>query len=199
MEMPKPGEAHKKLSRLIGEWTGPETMHPAPWDPVGGPATARVVNRPILAGFAVVQEYQQHRNGVPNLSGHGVFWFDQARHQYVLNWWDSMGGKGGEYRGGFNGEVLELQSAMPQGGHSKVSFDLGNPGAYVFALAISGDGQNWQPAIDGRYKKAATRKKSAAKAAKRAARAAKPARSAKARRSRTAARKRPRVARGKKR
>ena len=79
MDMPRPGEAHKKLSRLIGEWSGGETMHPAPWDPVGGPATARIVNRPILDGFAVVQEYQQIRNGVPNFSGHGVWWYDEAK------------------------------------------------------------------------------------------------------------------------
>ena len=137
-------------------------MHPAPWDPVGGPATAHIVNRAILDGFAVVQEYQQHRNGVPTLSGHGVYWYDESKQQYVLTWWDSMGGTGSEFRGGFDGDVLDVQSPMPQGGYCRATFDLSTPGAYAFEMMISNDGQTWQPSMDGRYRRASTPAKKAA-------------------------------------
>lgn len=63
MEMPSPQEAHARLGILAGEWTGEEHMHPSPWDPKGGTALGRVHNRAALDGFAVVQDYEQERNG----------------------------------------------------------------------------------------------------------------------------------------
>jgi hypothetical protein len=178
MDMPKPGDAHKKLARLIGEWSGNETMHPAPWDPTGGPASARVVNRAIVDGFAVVQEYEQRRGGKVSFRGHGVFWYDQPKDQYVMTWWDSMGGTGSEFRGHFKGDVLELSAPMPQGGHCRTMFDLTAPGQYAFAMQISNDGASWQPSMEGRYKRGAA-KKAPKKAPAKRARAAAPARSAK--------------------
>lgn len=172
MDMPKPGDAHKKLHGLIGQWSGPETMHPSPWDPQGGPATATVTNRAILDGFAVVQEYEQRRKGAPNFTGHGVFWYDAGKDEYVMTWWDSMSGVGNEYRGQFDGQVLTVGAPMPGGaGHSRASFDISKPGAYAFALEISQDGTTWQPSMSGTYRKggAAKAKKSARKAAKKAA------------------------------
>jgi hypothetical protein len=170
MEMPKPGDAHKKLGAFVGEWAGPETMYPAPWDPVGGKATAKVVNRWILDGFAVVQEYEQRRDGKVNFRGHGVIWFDPAKQEYVMNWWDSMGGNGGQYRGTFNGTVLSLASPMPKGGHSRTSWTFGEADGYSFNMEISHDGQTWQPAMAGNYKKTAAKRAAAKKVApKRAA------------------------------
>jgi len=148
--MPKPGDAHKKLAALIGDWSGGETLHPSPWDPSGGSASARVVNRWVVDGFAVVQEYEQRRGGKVAFRGHGVFWFDAVKDQYVMHWWDSMGGAGGEYRGGFDGGVLTLGAAMPQGGQARTSFDLSQPGAYAFAMEVSPDGMRWQPAMTGK-------------------------------------------------
>ena len=63
MEMPKPGSPHQKLQRLSGKWTGEEKMHPSPWDPKGGAATGRILNRLSLDGFVVVQDYEQERSG----------------------------------------------------------------------------------------------------------------------------------------
>jgi hypothetical protein len=164
MEMPKPGEAHKKLGAFVGEWNGPETMYPAPWDPIGGKAMAHVVNRWILDGFAVVQEYEQRRGGKVNFRGHGVIWFDATKQEYVMNWWDSMGGVGGQYRGHFDGTMLRLASPMPQGGHSRTSWNF-TPGAYSFNMEISGDGETWKPAMFGNYEKAAKKRSASAKKA----------------------------------
>jgi hypothetical protein len=172
MEMPKPGDAHKKLSDLVGEWHGAETLHPSPWD-VGGAATGRTVNRWILDGFAIHQEYEQVRDGKVTFRGHGVIWYDASRGDYVMHWWDSMGGTVNEYRGRLEGNRLELSAPMPQGGVSRTSWLLA-PDAHDFLMEISPDGSDWQPAMAGRYTKGTKRagtkgtKKTGAKGTKRA-------------------------------
>ena len=158
MDMPKPGDAHKKLAALVGEWIGPETLHPSPWDPAGGVAQARVVNRWILDGFAVTQSYEQRRGGKITFSGHGVFWFDARKQEYVMHWWDSMGGTGGEYRGQFDANVLTLGAPMPQGGHSRTSWTVTGTDGHTFLMEVSPDGETWHPAMEGRYRKGALRK-----------------------------------------
>ena len=199
MDMPKPGDAHKKLSALIGEWSGTEKLHPSPWDPAGGTAEARVINRWVADGFAVVQEYEQSRNGQVTFRGHGVFWFDPQRDEYVMHWWDSMGGAAGEFRGRFDGNVLALASPMPQGGHSRTSWTLTGDDAHDFLMEMSPDGQSWAPAMEGQYRKAVrTGARKAARKAKKAAastraRKATPARKAAAARSTS----KPRVSRKK--
>jgi len=182
MDTPRPGDAHKKLAALVGEWTGDETLHPSPWDPAGGSATATVANRAILDGFAVVQEYEQRRGGEVTFRGHGVFWFDPTGGEYVMHWWDSMAGTGGEYRGRFEGDTLTLGAPTPQGGHSRTSWMLEGPDAHVFLMEVSPDGETWHPAMEGRYQKVAppkaarpTEKKAAGAAAGRKAPARKKA------------------------
>jgi hypothetical protein len=196
MEMPRPGDAHARLHALVGEWSGDEVVHPAPWDPVGGPAKGRVTNTLALGGFAVVQEYQQYRNGVPNFAGHGLFWWDGDKNEYVLTWFDSMRGTPAEYRGGFQDGVLRLTSPMPGGGVSRCSFDCAASGRYAFALEISPDGSTWAPGLSGTYGRVAAgsapRRPARAKAAKAAKAARRPARRAadSARRSKAARAKR---------
>ena len=170
MEMPKPGEAHARLQTLVGRWHGGETLHPAPWDPAGGTATAVIENRVVLGGFAVVQEYQQTRHGAPNFSGHGLFWWDGVAGQHVMTWFDSMMGVPAEYRGAFDGGVLRLVYALPHGGFSRCSFDCTSPGQYTFRLEMSPDGSAWAPALEGTYTRMpATRAPTARRAARKPA------------------------------
>lgn len=151
MEIPKPGAAHTRLHALAGLWSGEERLHPAPWDPAGGMANAVVRNRVVLDGFAVVQEYEQYRDGNRTFSGHGLFWWDGAANQYVMTWFDSMMGVPAEFRGGFEGDVLRLMNTMPQGGVVRCSFDCGVRGEYVFTMEVSQDGQAWSPSMEGAY------------------------------------------------
>ncbi len=153
MEMPKPGDPHKRLEALVGEWTGPETVHPAPWDPAGGQAVGEVVNSWILDGFAVMQQYAQIRNGTRNFAGHGVFWYDPAADEYGMTWWDTMGGSASHFRGRFDGDRLVLVSDMPQGGYCRSVFDIGTPGRYSFLMEVSPDGEQWAPAMEGAYER----------------------------------------------
>ena len=173
MDMPKPGDAHRKLAGFIGEWSGGETLHPSPWDPTGGTATATIVNRWIADGFAVAQDYEQRRGGKVNFRGHGVIWYDSNKHEYVMHWLDSMSGSNSEFRGNFDGDVLMLSAPMPGGGgHGRTVWNLGTPGAFTFSMDMSPDGANWKSTMEGKYRKAAAAgpvKKAAAQPAMKAA------------------------------
>ncbi|MCC7034640.1 MAG: DUF1579 family protein [Acidobacteria bacterium] len=162
MDIPRPGDPHKRLEALVGEWSGAETVHPAPWDPAGGEAVGEIVNSWILDGFAVMQQYAQIRNGTRNFAGHGVFWYDPAADEYGMTWWDTMGGSASHFRGRFDGDRLVLVSDMPQGGYCRSIFDVGTPGRYSFLMEVSPDGEHWAPAMEGTYEKSAGSRESAA-------------------------------------
>ena len=82
MEMPKPTEAHHKLSALAGRWIGKEVMPPCPWDPKGGTAIGRCDNRVSVEGFVVLHDYEQERNGAVSFRGHGVFGHERVSHYF---------------------------------------------------------------------------------------------------------------------
>lgn len=150
MEMPKPTDAHRKLQKLIGAWTGEELLSPTPWDPKGGTAVARVHNRMALDGFAVVQDYEQERGGVVNFRGHGVFGWDPEGQTYTMHWFDTMGMPPNVYRGTFQGDVLTLTSKLQQG-HSRAVFNLLQQDKYAFHMEVSPDGQQWTKVLEGNY------------------------------------------------
>lgn len=99
MEMPKPADAHRKLERVVGRWTGEEKLFPSPWDPKGGTASSRVENRLALDGFAIVQDYEQERNGKICFRGHGVLRWEAQQQCYEMYWFDSMGMPPNIFRG----------------------------------------------------------------------------------------------------
>ena len=150
MDMPKPTEAHRKLEKLVGSWSGEERLHPSPWDPQGGTALGRVRNRVALDGFIVVQDYEQERGGSINFRGHGVFSWDPSRPCYLLHWFDSMGMPPNEFRGNFQGDVLIMTSQGPQG-HSRAVFDFVEKGLYRFRMEVSQDGDQWYTFMEGKY------------------------------------------------
>ena len=150
MDMPKLTDAHKKLELLAGRWKGEEKLSPSPWDPKGGIATGRVNNRPALDGFAVVQDYEQERNGAVSFQGHGIFSYDAYQKNYVLHWLDSMGMPVNEFRGSFEGRVLTLTN-KGQMGFNRAVFDLGENDKYKFKMEISQDGKNWYTFMEGSY------------------------------------------------
>lgn len=149
MEMPQVGDAHRKLHRFAGTWEGSETLSPSPWDPVGGPAVGKVVNRVALDGFAVMQDYEQFRNGVRSFSGHGVFAWNAQENCYQMYWFDSMGCAGNLFKGNFDGDVLTVYSDSHM--KSRAVFDISQPDAYSFRMDIGGEGDQWMTFMEGRY------------------------------------------------
>jgi len=150
MEMPTPGDAHKKLEILAGRWVGIEIMHPSPWDPAGGEAKGIIENRVALGGFVVIQDYTQERGGEVSFTGHGVFSWDAESAKVVLAWHDSMGMPSNTFVGDFDGDRLNLHSKSPMG-DSRTSFDFSEPGKYTFKMEMSADGTNWTTMMDGAY------------------------------------------------
>ena len=150
MEMPRPTDAHRKLERLVGRWSGEERIFPSPWDPKGGQAIGRVDNRIALDGFIVVQDYEEERNGSINFRGHGIFCWDATQHCYVLYWFDSMGMPPNVFKGNFEDNILTLTSKEPNG-LSRAVFDFSKEGEYKFLMEVSEDGTPWHPSIEGHY------------------------------------------------
>jgi len=150
MEMPKPTEAHRKLSALAGRWTGKEIIPPCPWDPAGGTAVGRCDNRVSVDGFILVHDYEQQRNGAVNFRGHGVFAYDAEAKQYVLTWWDSMGVAPNVFKGDFNGNRLSMTCVDGQG-HSRTTWEFRKPDEYFFRMEMSQDGQQWMTLMEGDY------------------------------------------------
>ena len=154
MDMPKVTDAHRMLERLAGRWSGQEKLSPSPWDPAGGMAIARINNRIALGGFAVIQDYEQERNGEVSFHGHGVFQYDANQKNYVLHWFDSMGMGANEFRGDCKDNVYTFMSKSPQG-ENRVTFDFRQNGKYTFKLEASMDGKQWMTFMDGTYTKSA--------------------------------------------
>ena len=152
MEMPKPTDAHRKLERLAGRWSGEERMSPSPWDPKGGTAIGRVNNKVALDGLAVVQEYEQVSGGATTFRGHGVFRWDANEKCYVLHWFDSMGMAPNDFRGDFKGNVLTMTDKNPRG-QNRATFDFTQDGKYGFKLEMSQDGKQWMTMMEGQYSK----------------------------------------------
>ncbi|MBI2380373.1 MAG: DUF1579 family protein [Gammaproteobacteria bacterium] len=152
MDMPQPGPLHERLASLNGSWHGEETMYPSPWDPAGGVAQAQLVNREALAGFAILQDYEQKRGGKTSFTGHGVFWVDPDSGEVVLHWFDSMGFAPNVFRGGFEGGALVLHYASPMG-KQRVRFEWPEPLRYRFRMDMSQDGESWMPLMAGEYRR----------------------------------------------
>jgi len=148
--MPRPATEHEALALLAGEWLGQETIHPSPFDPIGGPAVGHVHNRPALNGFAIVQDYEQERNGAINFRGHGVFRWDADESCYILHWFDSLGQRPVEYRGTMEAGILTLSA--PQGdGATRAIFDFSREGRYRYRMEVSPDGEQWFVFTEAEY------------------------------------------------
>jgi hypothetical protein len=150
MDMPKPGPGHEKLELFAGNWSGEETMHPSPWDPAGGKATATISNRTACDGFWVVGDYEQRRGGAVTFRGHSVAGYDERSGEVQLHWFDSMGMGADLFRGKFDGSRLTLTCTNPMG-HHRLAYDFSERGTMRSRMETSADGQRWSPMFDGVY------------------------------------------------
>ena len=152
MEMPKPSEGHRKLEKIAGQWEGEETMHPSPWDPQGGKATGRIKSRVALSGFALINDYEQERDGKVTFTGHGVFTFDPQEDLYTLTWFDCMGVPPEVFKGRFDADVLKLAHGGP-GMHVRLTYDVGEAACLKTSMEMSQDGKTWNRLFDARLKR----------------------------------------------
>ena len=151
MDMPKPGPGHKRLERLTGTWEGEEKMYPSQWDPKGGTAIGRNKGRLALNGFALINDYEQERDGVITFTGHGVMRFDSKLEIYTLHWFDCMGTGCEIFTGRFEGEVLTMSHGGP-GMHSRLTYDFSELPHLLSKMEMSQDGATWNTLFEARYK-----------------------------------------------
>ncbi len=151
MSMPEPTEHHEALKRLAGDWVGTERMYPSEWDPQGGEATGRNRMRMALGGFALITNYEQEREGEITFRGHGVTTYDQARGEYVLHWFDSIGSPPEVFRGNFDGDVLTVAHGGKM--HVRLTYDLSREGILGSKMEMSPDGAAWKTLFDCDYER----------------------------------------------
>jgi hypothetical protein len=152
--MPEPSAEQRRLHAFAGTWVGDDTMHPAPWDPQGGRATTTYTGRVALGGLAVVGDDVQERPGFTYLA-HKVFGYDPGTGEYTFHLFDSAGQRpDAPARGAWDGDTVTFTQATPAG-HVRYRYTFRGPDRYTFQMALSQDGRDWRPAIDGEYRRTA--------------------------------------------
>jgi hypothetical protein len=152
MDLPKPGPGHSKMQKLEGHWEGEEAMHASQWDPRGGIATGRSRFSLALNGFALINDYEQERDGVVTFKGHSVMTFDPKKGLYSLCWFDCMGSPPEFFVGCFDDDVLTLSHGGP-GMHARITYDLSDPQVMLSKMEMSQDGVRWNTMFEGRYRR----------------------------------------------
>ncbi len=152
MEMPTPSAGHRKLEKIAGSWEGEEKLYPSPWDPKGGTATGRIKSRVAVDGFALLNDYEQERDGAINFTGHGVFTYNPKEDSYMLVWVDCMGAPPEIFKGNFEGDILHLAHGGP-GMHVRLTYDLSEPGYLCTSMEMSPDGNTWNRFFDARLRR----------------------------------------------
>lgn len=148
-QMPRPTPEHESLKQMTGSWRGVETMMPSAWSPERQERHGRIDAR-VLEGFFVVSDYEQRAGDQVTFRGHGVYSFDAAAREYVMYWFDSMGGAGGVARGKLVADQLTFENTSPMGRH-RYRYTFG-PGQLVFEMSMSPDGKEWQLLMRGEYR-----------------------------------------------
>jgi hypothetical protein len=132
MEMPKPGAEHARLARLVGNWRGEEQLSPSPWG-AGGVAIGRFQFRFGVDGMALLQDYEEEKEGQVVFRAHGVFLIDPVSGDVLWWWFDSFGfPPDPPARGRWVGDALRFEKHTPRGS-SRYTMDFGNDG---FAFRI---------------------------------------------------------------
>jgi len=151
MEMPKPQEEHRRLQTLAGSWVGEEKIHPSPWDPKGGTATAKVESRMDLDGYHLITDYVESRGGQVSYRGHGVHGYDRNEKCYLMFWFDSIGEVShAPAKGKWEGNRLVYAHQTPMG-HSRYTYEFKGEGRYSFMIENSPDGKQWAPFMEAHY------------------------------------------------
>lgn len=153
MDMPKPGDAHRRLQQLVGRWEGVETIHPSPWAPDGGTAVGRFDLAMGLDGFFLVSDYEQARDGQVVFRGHGVYGWDAEAERYTMHWFDSVGNDpGAPVPGTWGDDALVFQGQSEMGYHRYV-YDRIGAESFAFRIEGSRDGAQWSVVMEGEYRR----------------------------------------------
>jgi hypothetical protein len=115
MDMPTLGPAHDALKAFVGDWTGTEELAASAWAPAST-ARAECDYRLTLNGFALIQQYRQHREDGSEFLGHNVFTADPQTGETLWYGFDSYGfPPESPARGDWTGTTLILEKKTARG------------------------------------------------------------------------------------
>lgn len=152
MEMPRPSEQQKRLTKLFtGTWRGDETIHPSDLDPKGGPAIGTWSVTPSVDGFAILVDYTEQRGATIIYRGHGVHVWDARENCFFAFWFDNMGiVQQAGHRATLDGERYQYVTPMGPMGQSRMTYVFGD-GTLRFTIERSKDGVSWSLFHEGSY------------------------------------------------
>lgn len=144
MQVPLPTEHHRRLTRLVGLWTGEvRPLHGA-----GGAEEPRhqgVLDCRLACGdLFLVSDYLQLAGGRAVFRGHGVYGWDATESCHTMYWFDSMSPSGFTQvaRGRWEDEILTFEHVEPRRVRYVYRFEAGD--RVVFRIEVSQDGATWQ-------------------------------------------------------
>jgi hypothetical protein len=154
MDLPKPGDPHRKLERLAGRWAGKETLQSTgSWKPSGDRAEGTFEFREGIDGFFLLADYAERIEGKPGIRGHGVLGWDPKEKSYTLHWFDNFGNPPAKPgRGRWKGNTLAFEHDMGKV-QGRTVFELDGKDALNFRVEMSEDGKKWNRAVDGKYRR----------------------------------------------
>jgi len=152
MEMAKPGPELKKLEYFSGNWTCDGEVKAGPMGP-GGKMTMSEDAKWMDGGFFVVTQSQFKSATMGSGSGTSFLGYDSGMKKYTYNEFNSMG-EATQSFGTVDGDSWTWigDTKMPAG-KGRFTEKILSPTSYTFAFAMSSDGSNWTPIMDGKCTK----------------------------------------------
>ncbi len=153
METPKIAAPHQELQKLVGRWSGVESLSPSRGEP-DIEATSSLTASLGLEGFFLIVDYEQKRDGSVSFRGHGVCGWDQAKARYTLHWFDTNGlDPGTPAPGTWEGDVLTFHRKTPDGRHERFVVHLVEEASAVFRIEGSTDGVSWRTLLEASFRR----------------------------------------------
>ncbi len=149
MDMAKPPEL-KKLEYFSGNWTCDGDVKPGPMGP-GGKMTMSEDAKWMDGGFFVVTQ-SQFKSATMNGSGTSFLGYDSSMKKYTYNEFNSMG-EATQSFGTVDGDNWTWIGDMKPAGKGRFTEKILSPTSYAFAFAMTSDGGNWTPVMDGKCTK----------------------------------------------
>jgi hypothetical protein len=150
MDMPTLGPAHDALKAFVGDWTGTEDLAASAWAPAST-ARAECEYRLELNGFALIQQYRQHREDGSEFLGHNVFTADPQTGETLWYGFDSYGfTPESPARGGWTGTTLTLEKKTPRGVARHRLTPDGDTLTHEIDIRL-GEDREFSPFLRGRY------------------------------------------------
>lgn len=151
MELPKPDRNHRRMLAFTGSWTGPETIHPTPWNPKKSEAVGAMTAEMAVDGFFVLMEYQQTQDDKVGYYGHGIVGYEPKTGEHLMWWFDNMGvNPSGASRGRWEGNTVAFVSSSPEH-HGRYTYVFNDDDTIDFTIETSPDGEAWSLFVEGTY------------------------------------------------